>query len=97
MNYKRIPKIYSVLEIVVVINYKLKTILLGLIVIAAFTGFIFYPEHIEGNIGILLIAITTSIIELKENHKSLPKYYLIIRYINILLFVIALVLTLLNR
>lgn len=80
-----------------VINYKKKTIILALIITVAIIGFVFFPENIEGNIVILLIAITSSIYELKKIHKFAPKFYLLTRYIVVLLFTIALILTLFNR
>ena len=78
-------------------NYKRKFLLLVVINLAVITGFIIYPKEINGNPLILLLAVGINGYELTTIKEPLPKFYLISRYIFILLLILGLLLSLINR
>ena len=78
-------------------NYKRKSILLVGINLAVTFGFILYPKDINGNPLILLLVIAINSYDLATLKEPLPKPYLFSRYIFILLLIIGLLLSVINR
>ncbi|AEB30277.1 hypothetical protein CAR_c16190 [Carnobacterium sp. 17-4] len=78
-------------------NYKRKTILLVAINLTVIIVFFIYPKDINGNPLILLLAIGINIYDLTTIKEPLPKPYLFSRYTFILLLILGLLLSLINR
>lgn len=78
------------------VNYKRKTVLLTLLNLVVILGFILFPEEINGNPIILLIAVIFNGYDLLENKKDLPRPYLFARYLFILLLISGIVFSWIN-
>lgn len=78
-------------------TYKQKALLLVGINLAVVIGFIFYPKDINGNPFILSLAIAINSYDLLTIKEPLPKTYLFSRYTFILLLILGLLLSLINR